>query len=214
MLYFALLLVAAALAGVVAALITANSLWAWISIGLSVLAGLVLLVDLVRRRGRGRSADTAAAEPFDAEAIDAEAIEDESVQGEAVSDDADTDSEQTTEQKSVDAADSGDEPAAEPAKAAEEPAAKAGDSVPGEEQTDAADALIVSDLDTEVLVVDEYPRYHLSVCGWHTDRQTIPIGVSEARELGFSPCARCGPDAALAADHRETRESFRTHAEN
>lgn len=216
MLYFVLFLVAAALAGVVAALITASSLWAWVSIGLSVLAGLVLLVDWFRRRSGGtataaESSEAAAAEPAEAEAGSG------------------TDTEQAAEETRVDAADPEAEPAAavsadpeaaqgtgaaESAAAAEEPAAKAGDDVPGEEQTDAADALIVADLDTEVLVVDEYPRYHFGECGWLTDRDTIPIAVSEARELGFSPCARCEPDAALAASHREAREEFTTRADS
>ncbi|WP_198010140.1 hypothetical protein, partial [Saccharomonospora halophila] len=50
MLFLVLLLVLAALGLVVAALVTAGSLWAWISIGLSAVAGLLLVVDW--RRGR------------------------------------------------------------------------------------------------------------------------------------------------------------------
>lgn len=219
MLYFVLLLVAAALGGVVAALITANSLWAWISIGLSVLAGLVLLVDWWRRRSGGRPGSTAAAPaaPFE--------VDDET--------DDEAEAEETTEQVAVEPAASDEEPAAEgaaapetepqpeqsseseePAEAAEKSEVQAADALPGEEQTDAADALIVSDLDTEVLVVDEYPRYHLGVCGWLADRETIPIAVSEARELGFSPCARCEPDAELAAEHRVARNEFGTRADS
>lgn len=80
------------------------------------------------------------------------------------------------------------------------------DTEPDEEETDAADLLIVSELDTQVLVVDEYPRYHLFECSWLTGRDTIPIAVSEARDLGFTPCSRCGPDAALAEGVRKRRK--------
>jgi hypothetical protein len=45
-------LVLGALGLLVTALITEQSLWAWISIGVSALAGLALVVDVVRRRAR------------------------------------------------------------------------------------------------------------------------------------------------------------------
>lgn len=76
---------------------------------------------------------------------------------------------------------------------------------PGEEPTDAADLLIVADLRAEVRVVDERPRYHLPTCTYLRDKPTIPLPVDEARQLGFTPCVRCGPDAVLAAQHRATR---------
>ncbi|HEV7648163.1 MAG TPA: hypothetical protein VGP26_08385 [Actinophytocola sp.] len=76
---------------------------------------------------------------------------------------------------------------------------------PGEEPTDAADLLIVTDLRAEVRVVDEHPRYHLATCGYLLDRPTLPLPVAEARQLGFTPCVRCGPDATLVARHRATR---------
>src|SRR5207302_194819 len=41
---------------------------------------------------------------------------------------------------------------------------------PAEEDTDAADVLIVTDLDIEVRVLDERPRYHLADCRWVGDR--------------------------------------------
>ncbi len=78
----------------------------------------------------------------------------------------------------------------------------AGDTDPPEEATDATDVLVVTESEAEVLVVDEYPRYHLAECGWLGQRATIPLPAREARELGFTPCARCGPDATLAAAHR------------
>lgn len=73
---------------------------------------------------------------------------------------------------------------------------------PPEEDTDAADLLVVSDLTTEVRVLDERPRYHLADCAWLADRPTLGLAVGEARQLGFTPCALCSPDAALAAEHR------------
>ena len=74
---------------------------------------------------------------------------------------------------------------------------------PAEEDTDAADVLIVTDLDVEVRVLDERPRYHLADCRWVGDRATLPLPVGEARQLGFNPCAICTPDAVLAAATRE-----------
>ena len=76
---------------------------------------------------------------------------------------------------------------------------------PPEESTDAADAIVVSDLTDEVVVIDERPRYHLSGCRWVGTRQTLPLPVDEARELGFGPCAVCRPDFTLAARHRAAR---------
>lgn len=73
---------------------------------------------------------------------------------------------------------------------------------PGEEDTDATDLLVVSELTAEVLVVDERPRYHLRRCRWLAGKLTIPLAVNEARQLGFTPCARCTPDAVLARRHR------------
>lgn len=83
------------------------------------------------------------------------------------------------------------------------------DADPGEEDTDAADLLIVCDLDDQVVVVDEHPRYHLASCGWVNDRDPIPIAVAEARELGFTPCSLCGPDSALASKHRRRSSARR-----
>jgi hypothetical protein len=79
------------------------------------------------------------------------------------------------------------------------------DREPDEEPTDASDLLVVAGLNVEVRVVDERPRYHLATCVWLANRPTIPIPVSEARQLGFTPCARCGPDSVLAARHRAAR---------
>jgi hypothetical protein len=77
---------------------------------------------------------------------------------------------------------------------------------PAEEDTDAADVLIVTDLDVEVFVLDERPRYHLVGCRWVGERTTLPLPVREARQLGFNPCAICTPDAVIAERHRAGAE--------
>ena len=198
MLYIVLFLVAAALAGVVAALITADSLWAWISIGLSVLAGLILLIDWFRRRSGGAGTAAKPAEDTEDTEADKEPAEDSDGVGAE-------DSDETIAEDAAGQDEGESEPEATPVAVA--------DDLPGEEETDAADLLIVSELDAEVLVVDESPRYHLAECGWLAERDTIPLPISEARELGFSPCARCGPDATLAAKHRDNRKKFRSRAD-
>lgn len=201
MLYIVLLLVLAALGLLVTALVTGTSLWAWVSIGLSVLAGLLLFVDWLRRRKRADTdTDTDAEEDSEDEKPDSEE-EDEAVP-------AEEDAEQTA---LLPAAGELGDPAEVPEPKVEKPAAKAEpaseakavrDTPPGVEETAPEDLEVVKELEDEVVVVDEYPRYHLVDCGWLSGRDTIPIGVGEARQLGFTPCARCGPDAVLAAAHR------------
>ncbi|HEV2781975.1 MAG TPA: hypothetical protein VGX25_21510 [Actinophytocola sp.] len=175
MLYLVLILVIAAFVLLIAALATANTIWAWVSVGISVVAAGLLVYDWLR--GRRRVAATSA--PREVEPV---VIEDE-----------------------PEPVPPAEEHRAEPP--AEEPAAvdHIGDEEPGEETTDATDLLVISDLADEVKVVDEHPRYHLAQCTWLSGKQTIPLPVSEARELGFTPCARCGPDAVLAARHRAGR---------
>lgn len=73
-----------------------------------------------------------------------------------------------------------------------------------EEDTDAADLLLVAELTDEVRVVDEHPRYHLDDCPSLAGRTSLPLPLREARELEFTPCARCRPDATLAARQRGT----------
>ncbi|MGH3718944.1 MAG: hypothetical protein ACRDRI_08920 [Pseudonocardiaceae bacterium] len=76
---------------------------------------------------------------------------------------------------------------------------------PSEEDTDAADLLVVYELTDEVLVVDEQPRYHLARCRWPDHARAERLPVREARELGFTPCDRCRPDTTLARKHRAAR---------
>jgi hypothetical protein len=73
---------------------------------------------------------------------------------------------------------------------------------PTAQQVSSADAARVSQLSTEVLVVDGRPRYHLSGCVHLLGRDSEPLPVSEAVELGFTPCGLCEPDSALLAEAR------------
>lgn len=57
MLYIVLVLLLGALGFLVTALVTAQALWAWASIGVSALAGLLLVVDVLRRRARRTSTE-------------------------------------------------------------------------------------------------------------------------------------------------------------
>jgi hypothetical protein len=70
---------------------------------------------------------------------------------------------------------------------------------PGIETASLGDLARVAGRDDEVLVVDGRPRYHVAGCGHLTDRESEGLPVSEAAELGFTPCARCAPVAALLA---------------
>jgi len=55
-------------------------------------------------------------------------------------------------------------------------------------------------LDNEVLVVDGRPRYHLSGCPHLEDKESQPLPVSEAIELGFTACSLCGAATVLLAE--------------
>jgi hypothetical protein len=73
---------------------------------------------------------------------------------------------------------------------------------PATQQVSPADAARVGRMLTEVLVVDGRPRYHLPGCVHLLARECEPLPVSEAVELGFTPCSLCEPDSALLADAR------------
>ena len=97
------------------------------------------------------------------------------------------------------------QPQAPPADEAPEPQAPpipepAGE--PAVEQVAVRDALRVAQLDDEVLVVDELPRYHLAGCRSLGTSPVIPLPAREAVELGFTPCAWCTPDRSLSARRR------------
>lgn len=177
MLYIVLILVLAALGLLVTALTTANTLWAWLSVGISVVAAGLLVYDWLgnRRRKAGEPEPVAIAEDEVEPAYVDEVV---------------------------------DEPVVEPVPADQAEAVlpdAASDDEPAEEPTDAADLLVISGLTADVRVLDERPRYHLARCAWLGGRSSIAIPVAEARQLGFTPCARCGPDATLAAKYREGR---------
>lgn len=188
MLYIVLVLVLAALGLLVAALITANSLWAWISIGLSVVAGLLLVFDWLRRRKKRAAEATAPVEETADDEADEESEADESDEA----GDKPEDAEQTVLM-----------PAAGELGDADEAPETQRNGDPGEEKSDPADVAVVSELEVEVVVVDEYPRYHVTTCAWLETRDTIPLGIGEARQLGFTPCALCAPDAEIAGQHRD-----------
>ena len=214
MLYIVLALVVAALGLLIAALTTANTLWAWVSVVVSVVAAGLLVADWLsgRRKARAKEAGKPTVVTVGGHRDDQPA---ERPGKRAQPGDADWFAEPDGK---LPPADPRDESAAvepesdnevtghiEPVEA-EEPARPASaDEEPDEEPTDASDLLVVAGLSAEVRVVDEHPRYHLATCTWLGPRPTIPIPVSEARQLGFTPCARCGPDAVLAARHRAAR---------
>lgn len=95
---------------------------------------------------------------------------------------------------------------ADPA-AGSDPEGDPSEAEPGEEDTDAADLLLIYELSDEVLVVDEHPRYHLPQCRWPDPDRAERLPVREARQLGFTPCERCRPDTTLARRHRAARNA-------
>lgn len=64
------------------------------------------------------------------------------------------------------------------------------------------DAARVAQMSTEVLVIDGRPRYHHPACVHLLGRENEPLPVSEAVELGFTPCGLCEPDTAMLAEAR------------
>jgi hypothetical protein len=216
-LYIVLALVVAALGLLIAALTTANTLWAWVSVVVSVVAAGLLVADWLSGRRKAR-----AKEPGRPTVVTVGGNRDDvpgSRQAKRSAGDADWFATPGGTEPPAEPAD--ESPAAEPESdvevtghiepvepvVTEEPPAGPADrdEEPDEEPTDASDLLVVAGLSVEVRVVDEHPRYHLATCSWLGPRPTIPIAVSEARQLGFTPCARCGPDAVLAARHRAAR---------
>jgi len=98
----------------------------------------------------------------------------------------------------------GSAPAAEDEVTAALPAAHAGvsTSLPGDEPPEEPVSLVqaarLAGMDADVLVVDGRPRYHLSGCRHLVGRDSEPLPVDEAVELGFSPCGLCRPASVLA----------------
>jgi hypothetical protein len=198
-LYAVLLVVLAAFGLLVAALVSTHVLWAWLSVGLSVVAAALLLADWRRRRRAGAIADAG-------EADGVAVVSGSSVEGpESTAERVTPSGEPGTGDAAV-AGGSGEPLGAASGPLGDSAAPNVPDDEPPVEDTDAADILVVADLNDEVRVIDERPRYHLPSCRWLADRPTIPLPVREARQLGFTPCARCSPDQTLAAAHRRTRQ--------
>lgn len=74
---------------------------------------------------------------------------------------------------------------------------------PSAQVTSPSNAARIAMLTSDVLVIDGRPRYHVSGCVHLLGRESEPLPVGEAVELGFSPCGMCEPDSALLAEaHR------------
>jgi hypothetical protein len=73
---------------------------------------------------------------------------------------------------------------------------------PAAQLVPAADAARVARMSTNVLVIDGRPRYHQPGCVHLLGRESEALPVSEAVQLGFTPCSLCEPDSALLAEAR------------
>ena len=196
-------LLLAAVGLLIAALSTGHLALAWVSVALSVVVAALIVMRWRRRRAEPEVEPVVLLDDEPADALPGDKTDDSARDA--------TPGEPSPQLASVAAAEHGD-PVVEAAPAASDQGAGAamdaeagedGEAVePGEEDTDAADLLVVYELNDEVLVVDEHPRYHLTRCTWPNQEGGERLRVREARELGFTPCDRCRPDAALARRHR------------
>jgi len=178
----ALLLLLAAVGLLVTSFVTPETWWAWASIAVSGLAAAVLVARWWRARRRRAAASGRHRRMRKTATRNAAAGEPDAAPAPAVT-----------------------RPVPEDGSAPSAAVPSSDGAEPVEEETDAADLLVVCELEDEVLVVDEHPRYHLAGCGWLESRAVEPLPASEARSLGFTPCARCGPDAELADRRRRSR---------
>ncbi len=72
---------------------------------------------------------------------------------------------------------------------------------PAVEPATRADRDRAAHLDSEVVVIDGHPRYHLADCLHLKAREGLEsLPVAEAEELGFTPCSACAPLRTLLAD--------------
>jgi hypothetical protein len=70
------------------------------------------------------------------------------------------------------------------------------------QHSSAADLARVATLDTDVLVIDGRPRYHVPTCPHLLGREHEALPAHEAVELGFTPCSACAPNDVLLAARR------------
>ncbi|WP_432829363.1 hypothetical protein [Dactylosporangium sp. CA-092794] len=70
------------------------------------------------------------------------------------------------------------------------------------QHSSAADLARIATLDTEVLVIDGRPRYHVPSCPHLLGRESEGLPAHEAVELGFTPCSACNPNDVLLAARR------------
>jgi hypothetical protein len=188
-----LLLVLSAGGVLAGSVLVGHPTWAWGSVGLSAAAAVLLIVVQFRRR---RSARECGAQPYERESAPGEG---DLAEGESADPSGGDSGPFRGTGHSGGAGHSGEADTAMSV-VIPEPGVE-----PVEESTDAADLLVVSELDSLVVVIDERPRYHLDSCAWLGGRETISVPVAEARELGFTPCGLCSPDATLAAQQRASR---------
>jgi hypothetical protein len=184
------LVLLAAIGFLIAALSPGQAALAWVSVGLSAVAAVMILRRWRRSwlQRRDIPEDESAFVEYEL-IVDAEASGTSSVGSHSVVPVAVTTPQQIEE---------GQPPAEQSGQAGD-------DDQPGEEDTDAADLLVVYELTDEVLVVDEHPRYHLARCRFPDRERAERLPVKEARKLGFTPCGRCRPDKVLARKHRVDR---------
>jgi hypothetical protein len=115
------------------------------------------------------------------------------------------------EQGEQPAAEEGDAPAPEVAAAVEVEPSRAPVATPHEEgepqveEVEVTDLLLVVDLQDDVFVLDEHPRYHLAECPRLVGHEAIPLPLDEARTDGFTPCGVCSPDRTMAERERARR---------
>ncbi len=55
----------------------------------------------------------------------------------------------------------------------------------------------LAEMDGEVFVVDGRPRFHIPECDHLADKASQGLPVSEAVELGFTPCSLCAAATTL-----------------
>ena len=208
MLVVVLLLVLAAGGALVSAVVADHPQWAWLAVLFSVLGAALL----VMRRTRASKAAEGPSESAASERQSSEPSAQRTGRARGMAEPA------NAANQTAAAQDSGtrrfDVPAFETAGAgaqlgrtrvADGSAAPLFDEEPGDEGTDATVLLQGSELDVEVVVIDERPRYHLARCRWLEIRGTIPLALRDARSLGFTPCALCAPNAVLTRRARANR---------